>query len=122
MVTDRFSTASLLVILSHLYKDSYMLFVCLIILDVVSHWAQMYWYGSPTDVWSYKGLAMSHIHVHTRVDVLPCCSTLLIGASSHKKASLNPLLKWYYTFPYALLFVCVFNEGCLVALYLLYFT
>lgn len=66
MVTDRFSTASLLVILSHLYKDSYMLFVCLIILDVVSHWAQMYWYGSPTDVWSYNGLAMSRIML-TRV-------------------------------------------------------
>ena len=37
------------------------------------------------------------------------------------KGSRNPLLNFYYTFPYALLVFCVGNELCLVTLYLLAF-
>jgi len=38
MVTDRVSTCGLLVILAQFYPDYYFAFVCLLILDVASHW------------------------------------------------------------------------------------
>mmetsp|Transcript_53176 Transcript_53176/g.116679 ORF Transcript_53176/g.116679 Transcript_53176/m.116679 type:complete len:207 (-) Transcript_53176:189-809(-) len=41
MVTDRFSTAVLYMFLCQLYPDYYMVFVCLSVLDFVSHWSQM---------------------------------------------------------------------------------
>ncbi|CAK4079834.1 unnamed protein product [Aphanomyces euteiches] len=42
MVTDRCSTAGLLVILSHLYKDQTLIFLFLLVLDFSSHWYHMY--------------------------------------------------------------------------------
>ncbi|KAI5071297.1 hypothetical protein GOP47_0013548 [Adiantum capillus-veneris] len=42
MVTDRVSTAGLLVILTHNYKGCYGLFLGLLGLDITSHWFQMY--------------------------------------------------------------------------------
>ena len=42
MLTDRLSTATLLIVLSHLYPDVWGLFAALITLDMVSHWCQMY--------------------------------------------------------------------------------
>ncbi|TMW60211.1 hypothetical protein Poli38472_000253 [Pythium oligandrum] len=42
MVTDRCSTAGLLVILSHLYPKYMIVFLYLLILDFSSHWYQMY--------------------------------------------------------------------------------
>ena len=42
MLTDRLSTATLLVVLSHLYPQVWGLFAFLIALDLVSHWCQMY--------------------------------------------------------------------------------
>ena len=42
MVTDRFCTAALLAVLAHLYKGSYTWFLWLLILDISSHWVQMY--------------------------------------------------------------------------------
>ncbi|KAG6545610.1 hypothetical protein Mapa_012964 [Marchantia paleacea] len=42
MVTDRVSTAGLLVVLSHMYKGSFLLFLGLLVLDISSHWLQMY--------------------------------------------------------------------------------
>lgn len=41
MVTDRISTACLLVVLSQLYKPG-LIFVSLLALDIASHWLQMY--------------------------------------------------------------------------------
>ncbi|XP_058094367.1 CDP-diacylglycerol--inositol 3-phosphatidyltransferase 1-like isoform X2 [Magnolia sinica] len=41
MVTDRVSTACLLVILSHFYRPS-LVFLALLALDISSHWLQMY--------------------------------------------------------------------------------
>uniref|UniRef100_K7LSU8 CDP-diacylglycerol--inositol 3-phosphatidyltransferase n=1 Tax=Glycine max TaxID=3847 RepID=K7LSU8_SOYBN len=41
MVTDRISTACLLVVLSQLYKPS-LIFLSLLALDIASHWLQMY--------------------------------------------------------------------------------
>lgn len=42
MVTDRFATAALVMILSHLYPQWVFTFVLLNILDFVSHWFRMY--------------------------------------------------------------------------------
>ncbi|GAQ84622.1 phosphatidylinositol synthase [Klebsormidium nitens] len=42
MVTDRVSTAGLLLVLSHLYKDYWLACLGLLVLDVASHWLQMY--------------------------------------------------------------------------------
>jgi len=42
MLTDRLSTACLLIVLSHLYPGYWGVFAALITLDIVSHWCQMY--------------------------------------------------------------------------------
>jgi CDP-diacylglycerol--inositol 3-phosphatidyltransferase len=42
MLTDRMSTAALLIVLSHLYANQWAFFTFLIVLDIVSHWFQMY--------------------------------------------------------------------------------
>ena len=42
MITDRFCTAALLGLLAHLYPVYHWVFTYLMILDIVSHWAQMY--------------------------------------------------------------------------------
>mmetsp|Transcript_38887 Transcript_38887/g.72992 ORF Transcript_38887/g.72992 Transcript_38887/m.72992 type:complete len:242 (-) Transcript_38887:236-961(-) len=42
MVSDRMATTSFLIILSHLYPDLWLFFVSLSILDLSSHWFQMY--------------------------------------------------------------------------------
>jgi len=89
MLTDRMSTAVLLVVLSHLYPKQWGLFAFLIVLDIVSHWFQMY-------------------------------AKLSTNKTTHK-GSKNPLLNFYYTFPYALLVFCVGNEFFFVCLYLLSF-
>jgi len=89
MLTDRMSTAVLLVVLSHLYPEQWGFYAFLIVLDIVSHWYQMY-------------------------------SKSLMGETTHK-GSKNPLLNFYYTFPYALLVFCVGNEAYLVAQYLMKF-
>lgn len=42
------------------------------------------------------------------------------GASSHKNmADEHPLLRFYYTFPYALFTVCLLNEACLLSFFML---
>ncbi|KAG2253559.1 hypothetical protein Bca52824_083695 [Brassica carinata] len=45
MVTDRVSTACLLVILSQVYRPS-LVFLSLLALDIASHWLQMYRYAN----------------------------------------------------------------------------
>jgi hypothetical protein len=43
------------------------------------------------------------------------CSSLATGAASHKSLKdEHPLLKFYYTAPYALFTICLFNESALV--------
>ena len=53
-------------------------------------------------------------------------SSLLVGSGSHKVSSndreANPLLRFYYSFPYALFLLVATNEGFLVGLYTLKFT
>lgn len=120
MVTDRFCTMALLMILSHLYKGQhlYMLFVFLAILDVVSHWCAMYRYvphrprpGTPR--------SPSRSPLNLRSPLPQLCRTLYIGAGSHKDVSgRHWLLRFYYGFPYALLVLCVTNEACLLLMYL----
>lgn len=87
MLTDRMSTATLMVVLALVYQDMWGFYAFLIVLDIVSHWFQMY-------------------------------SKLASGAKSHKGGQ-NPLLNFYYCFPYVLLICCVGNEFYLVSQYLL---
>lgn len=51
---------------------------------------------------------------------MPPRSSMLVGVDSHKKiASSEPaILRFYYSFPYALFIVCAANEGFLVGLFL----
>ncbi len=42
MVTDRFCTAGLLAVLATLHREYFVHFVFLMILDIVSHWTQMF--------------------------------------------------------------------------------
>ena len=42
MITDRFATAILVMILSHLYPEASKACMFLIVLDIVSHWLSMY--------------------------------------------------------------------------------
>ncbi len=56
----------------------------------------------------------------------PVHSSLLKGSGSHKTSAsdktVNPILRFYYSFPYALFILVATNEGFLVGLYLLKFT
>ncbi|KAJ7528666.1 hypothetical protein O6H91_15G012800 [Diphasiastrum complanatum] len=95
MVTDRVSTAGLLVVLSHLYSSclcrSYFgLFLGLLVLDIASHWLQMY-------------------------------STFLSSKTSHKDVedSKSMLLRAYYRYRLFMGYCCVGAEVLYLVLYLL---
>lgn len=85
MLTDRMTTLCLCLVLSHLYVSMWGFFMFLIVLDVTSHWFQMY-------------------------------TKLSQGAVSHKGSGTSPVLAFYYSFPFLLIFCCL-NEVFLVALY-----
>ncbi|KAL0484304.1 CDP-diacylglycerol-Inositol 3-phosphatidyltransferase [Acrasis kona] len=94
MVTDRFSTAALVTLLSHLYpnKPCIMGFIMLNILDFVSHWVRMY-------------------------------SSMVNNVTSHKNTSVmtNPLLRVYYGNRTVMGVLCLGNELFYIWLYALYF-
>ncbi len=112
----------LLTVLTHMYKPQYFAFVLLQILDIVSHWVQMYRFVSRAARRCRGTPSPSHHVPFNRCSA----SSLLDGAGSHKVSAsdkeANPLLRFYYSFPYALFFLCMFNEGFLVGLYTLKFT
>ena len=87
MLTDRMGTAVLFIVLAQLYPEYWGFFAFLIVLDIVSHWVQMY-------------------------------ASLSCGKTTHK-GSTNAMLNFYYTFPYALLVFCVFNEAFVICMYLM---
>ncbi|CAM6046902.1 unnamed protein product [Sphagnum compactum] len=77
MVTDRVSTAALLVLLTHFYKAWYGLFLGLLALDISSHWLQMYstFLSSKT---SHKDMGDSkstllRLYYHNRYFMGYCC-------------------------------------------------
>ncbi|KAL2636160.1 hypothetical protein R1flu_007639 [Riccia fluitans] len=77
MVTDRVSTAGLLVVLSHMYKGSFLIFLGLLVLDISSHWLQMYstFLSSKT---SHKDMADSkswilRLYYQQRIFMGYCC-------------------------------------------------
>lgn len=71
------------------------------ILEIVSHWIQMYRY-------SYMQLSFT-------------CSAALVGKSHKAVASEKPwILRFYYVVPYSLFFVCLFNETWIFSNYMLY--
>ncbi|KAH9648431.1 putative CDP-diacylglycerol--inositol 3-phosphatidyltransferase 2 [Citrus sinensis] len=89
MVTDRISTACLLVILSQVYREDFvtpgLVFVSLPVLDIGSQWLQM-----------YRKVLLSLGKMPTTLYL--CCSTFLTGKTRHKDAkdSTNWLFKAYY--------------------------
>lgn len=131
MVTDRFCTAGLLAVLAHLFQEHplHYVFIWLMILDIVSHWAQMYRFvivSAAPLVSICRGpevLGLKPIFDPSRCTVQTFvidCSQLSSGASSHKTLQdEHPLLRFYYTFPYALFTVCLLNEACLLSFFLL---
>jgi len=92
MVTDRSSTAMLLVVLTHYYPDWTRTFALLIALDLTSHYAHLYSSLS-------KGLTS---HKHTDVKMFR-------------------LLRLYYGNKYLMYVLCFGNEAAFVALYMLHF-
>ncbi len=63
-VSRRFCTMGLLTVLSHLYRPQYFAFVLLQVLDIVSHWIQMYRCGTHTHV-------LLHALLHAQRTPLP---------------------------------------------------
>jgi hypothetical protein len=99
-VTDRFCTAGLLALLAHRYHKYdgpfwhySSIFIWLMILDIVSHWTQM-----------YRCMRACRIprHLCTSSSRTCVCSSLMAGSSSHKgMKDEGALLRFYYTYPKA---------------------
>jgi len=92
MVTDRSSTAALLIVLSSFYKEYIIVFAFFVALDISSHYAHL-----------YISLVSGRQHKVTTPDQ-------------------NPLLRLYYDNKYVLFTLCLGNEGTLLFLYTLHFT
>jgi len=95
MVTDRLTTSSMLIILTHVYKEYSMLWLSLIGLDVGSHWIFQY----------YNALRGSH-HKTT----------------STTATSINPLksiITYYYSSPIFFAYCCLAPELFYGGLYIL---
>ncbi|KAH9679190.1 CDP-diacylglycerol--inositol 3-phosphatidyltransferase 1 [Citrus sinensis] len=107
MVTDRISTACLLVILSQVYRPG-LVFVSLLALDIGSHWLQM-----------YRKVLLSLGNMPTTLDL--CCSTFLTGKTNHKdvKDSTNWLFKAYYGNRMFMGYCCVACEVLYLILFLI---
>ncbi|KAF3526524.1 hypothetical protein F2Q69_00050996 [Brassica cretica] len=68
MVTDRVSTACLLVILSQVYRPS-LVFLSLLALDIASHWLQMYSHKDVKDSTSW----LFRLYYGNRIFMCYCC-------------------------------------------------
>jgi len=97
MLTDRMSTAVLLIVLALQYQSYWGFFAFLVVLDVVSHWFQMYSKLSQK-ISTHKGSKNPILNFYY-------CDVLTFW----------PRLPWLLVF-------CVGNEMFLVAMYLLSFT
>ncbi|KAK8800963.1 hypothetical protein WA538_003984 [Blastocystis sp. DL] len=91
MICDRFCTCSLYLSLTHLYPQQKYYYTLLMILEIVSHWIQMY---------SASLVGKSHKAVDKERPFI---------------------LRFYYVVPYSLFFVCLFNEFYLFSNYTLYY-
>eukprot|EP01135_Chromosphaera_perkinsii_P001341 Nk52_evm68s164 gene=Nk52_evmTU68s164 len=91
MLTDRFTTAGLLVILAVFYQNYAFHFQCLIALDVVSHWAHVY------------ASQISNVGSHKTIDL-----------------NKNPILYYYYQ-KYILFVFCALNELFFLSVYMKHF-
>ncbi|KAK8827648.1 hypothetical protein WA577_007195 [Blastocystis sp. JDR] len=91
MVCDRFCTCSLYLVLSHIYPEYKYPIILLLILELVSHWIQMF------------------------------SATLVGKSHKAIDSERPWILRFYYVVPYSLFFVCLFNEVWLVSTYMLYY-
>eukprot|EP00475_Leptophrys_vorax_P026112 TRINITY_DN3662_c0_g1_i1.p1 TRINITY_DN3662_c0_g1~~TRINITY_DN3662_c0_g1_i1.p1 ORF type:complete len:229 (-),score=50.43 TRINITY_DN3662_c0_g1_i1:99-785(-) len=86
MLTDRMSSMCLMLLLGDYYPEWKWGWNSLVVLDIVSHWVQMY-------------------------------SKCKKG--KHHKLNNNPILKFYYSFPFLFIF-CFGNEGFFISSYVLH--
>nr|XP_002121442.1 CDP-diacylglycerol--inositol 3-phosphatidyltransferase [Ciona intestinalis] len=91
-LTDRASTATLVMTLSYFYPKYMFLFQMSLVIDIICHW----------------------LHLH--VSIMKGSSHKSMGLDS------NPIMKVYYTSRPVLFFMCAGNELFYSMLYLLYFT
>lgn len=96
MIADRLSTASLLIILGSLYKNWTLIFLLLVLLDVGSHWLQIY---------------SSLLEIIRNPDIV-----------NHKSVKEKFIvLEIYYKNKYVLFTLCLFGELFLLLTYLNFF-
>ncbi|KNB46688.1 hypothetical protein JH06_0781 [Blastocystis sp. subtype 4] len=91
MICDRFCTASLYLSLSNVFPDYKYYYTLLLILEITSHWIQMY---------SAALVGKSHKALDSERPFI---------------------LRFYYVVPYSLFFVCLLNETYIVSSYVLYY-
>lgn len=89
MVTDRVCTAAILLVLSHLYPEYRFFFTLCMMLDIFSHWVQMY----------------SSLATHR-------------GSHKAMNENDPKILQLYYTNRIVLFLVCFFNEAFFVLAYI----
>ncbi|KAE9448606.1 hypothetical protein C3L33_19500, partial [Rhododendron williamsianum] len=112
MVTDRISTACLLVILSQVYRPG-LVFLSLLALDIGSHWFQMYSFLLLEYMLLSRGFFFMAINAfHLFFATTYSLSTFLAGEASHKdvKDSTNWLFKAYYGNRIFMCYCCVACE------------
>lgn len=82
----RCATLCLMLVLSYFYPDYMLCFQLLILLDIFSHWFQMYRY---VRIGYNLSKVVIFVHIH---------SSLMRGETSHKfiDLSANPIMKFYY--------------------------
>ena len=91
------STLGLLMVLACFYPDHIIVYQFIAILDITSHWLQMYRYY----YYYMLLLLLLHVLLHVVVVIITCCccyyySSLISGKSSHKGSG-NALLNIYYS-------------------------
>ena len=111
MITDRLSTASLLIILSKYYPNYFLLFVSLVCLDVGSHWMQIFSsllmiIKDPTIV-NHKAIKekflILDLYYHNRFVLFNTCLwaevfLLLLYLQKHFKIEHTPYYNYFYYF------------------------
>jgi len=129
MLTDRMSTACLLIVLSHLYPQQWGLYAFLIVLDTVSHWIQMQCKLMQNKT-SHKGSDNPILAFYYTKPVLlvACCGnefyfvTKYLLATYKEGHALYPILNmvklvtfWIFAFKQAMKFVQLYDASSEIA-------
>lgn len=91
MVCDRFCTCALYLCLANIYPQYKFFIILMLILEITSHWIQMY------------------------------AATLVGKSHKAIEKERPWILRFYYVVPYSLFFVCLLNETWIFSNYMLYY-